>query len=91
MNKSWIWGIAAAVAASIVTLLITNWLTTHEEGSEALNREMMRKIALEVVKDELETDNGQTVGELLVEMNGTLIEVKTEVRLQGEALRALTE
>lgn len=89
--KGWMWGIAGTVVGSILVLLITNLMDSHEKGTEALDRELIREIAKNVVKEELETDSGKTVGELLVEMNGTLIEVKTEVRLQGDALRALTE
>ena len=89
--KGWMWGLLGAVAASVITAAIIGLWSSHEEGQEALDREAIRAIAKEVVKEELETDSGQTVGELLVEMNGTLIEVRTEVRLQGEALRALTD
>jgi len=89
--KGWMWGITGTVAGSVLVLIITNFMTSHEEGTEALDRELITEICQNVVKAELKTDSGQTVGQLLVEMNGTLIEVKTEVRLQGDALRALTE
>ena len=89
--KVWMWGVLSAVAASVLTLLITNLVTSHEEGQDAIDRDQIEGICKVVVDKELKTDSGQTVGQMLTEMNGTLIEVKTEVRLQGEALRALTE
>lgn len=85
--KGWMWGIAGTVIGSILVLLITSFLASHEEGSEALGREQIRQEIKSALDDKLNVKIGgqtKTMGEAMSLMNDR------QVRME-EALKRLTE
>ncbi len=89
--KGWMWGVLSAVVGGVLTVGLLALFGTFQQGQDALTDMHIRSIAKQVVSDELTTDSGDTVGKLVSEMNLTLGKVETEVRMQGEMLKALTD
>jgi len=59
--KSWMYGIAGAVAASIIVLLLTQFLASNKAGADALTDDRIRAIIGEELTLALTVDiNGET-------------------------------
>lgn len=87
--KSTLIGIAVAVVTAIVTAIIMSLGSSVSEGQDALSDAHIRQIAAEEVRAAMVTDSGLTQGQLLVQMNATLIEIQTNQANMKEALQTL--
>ncbi len=59
--KSWMWGVAGAVVASIAMLFITQFLADNKAGADALTDDKIKAIINEELVDALTVDiNGET-------------------------------
>lgn len=85
--KSWMWGVGGAVAASIVMLVLTQFLESNKAGSDALSDAQITAIIERELEAALSVDiNGQTFtyGQALSKIDHNLTVVQ-------EALTSLSE
>ena len=85
--KSWMWGVAGAVVASIAMLFITQFFAAKDAGDAAVNDAAIRLIIKEELEDALKVDiDGQTFtyGQALSRINHNLVVVQQSLETLSE-------
>ncbi len=91
MNNKVVIGILSSVITGLILSFIL-WVTgTFSDGQDAITDAQIRKIANEEIKADAVMDNGMTEKEYLVQMNNTLIAIRTEQGNMKAALEKLSE